>query len=228
MGCKTKAHGTWTSFTVLLVCCFSEGCPHPLCQSGQTHSEMTWFPGGPSVKWIPLPVPDPKRPWGSLNCDSCTGFCSGHFLYPEDALKSNDPCMSQPPSHLLKDFLSNNPEPTEEMIKNIAKETLLPVEEVKMWLDHLRTIDNNPKRGAAKAAETRRCKRAQEKESSQLNADTDPDHDTQYHCGICSAMYEEETAKIGLGVNNVIHGSIQHVWEWTLQTQKNTSVMLAL
>ena len=44
--------GLPSQYLFLLVCCFSEGCPHPLCQSGQTHSEMTWFPGGPSVKWL--------------------------------------------------------------------------------------------------------------------------------------------------------------------------------
>ena len=48
-------------------------CPHPLCQTGKPPCEMTWFPGGPSVKTIPMPVPDPSRPWGNPNCASCHG-----------------------------------------------------------------------------------------------------------------------------------------------------------
>ena len=66
--------------------------------------------------------------------------------------------MSKPPSCLLKEFLSSNPEPTE-MVKEIAKGTLLPVSEVEISLSHLRTTDTNRKPGAAKAAETRRQKR---------------------------------------------------------------------
>ena len=92
---------------------------------------------------MPLPVPDLKHPWGSLNCDSCPGFCAGHFLTPEEALKSNDPCMSLPPSYILKEFLSTNPQPTEEMMEDVARRTLLPVSEVEIWLNHLRTIKNN-------------------------------------------------------------------------------------
>lgn len=60
---------------------------------------------------MPLPVPDLKRPLGGggLDCDYCLGFCTGHFLIPEEALESNDPCMSMAPSRILKDFLSTNP-----------------------------------------------------------------------------------------------------------------------
>ena len=71
-------------------------------------------------------MPDLKRPWGSVDCESCPGFCAGHFLTPEEALKSNYSCMSLPPSRILKDFLSTNPQPSEEMI-DVARRALLPV-----------------------------------------------------------------------------------------------------
>ena len=51
-------------YLFISVCCFSKDCPHPRCQNGQSSSEITWFPGGPSITWVPLPVPDLKRPWG--------------------------------------------------------------------------------------------------------------------------------------------------------------------
>ena len=159
--------GLPAQYIFLLVCCFVEGCPHPLCQNQQP-TQMSWFPGGPSVRWIPTPVPDAKRPWGNTCCNSCSGFCSGHFLCPEDALKSSYPPMTQPPSHLLKEFFLSHPEPTEELFTSIARKTLLPIDEVKMWLNHLKTVEINRRRGAAKAAETRRRKRQQQQAQEQV------------------------------------------------------------
>ena len=72
---------------------------------------------------------------------------------------------------------------------------LLPVNEVEIWLSHLRTIDNNRKRGAAKAAETRRQKR----ELVMSKRDTVPQQVTTeetYCCGVCHGVYEEETDEV--------------------------------
>ena len=82
-------------YLYVLKCCLAEDCPHPLCKSSQPVKDLNWFPGGPSIDWIPIPIPDLKRPWGCSKCDSCTGFCSGHFLSPEEAVTSSDPPMSQ-------------------------------------------------------------------------------------------------------------------------------------
>ena len=43
---------------------------------------LVWYTGGLSVQFLPLPVPDPKQPWGSKEC----GFCMGHFLRLEKVL----------------------------------------------------------------------------------------------------------------------------------------------
>ena len=45
---------------------------------------FTWFPGGPPLTYIPLPVSDPERPWaGGKDSADCTEFCAGHYLTPE-------------------------------------------------------------------------------------------------------------------------------------------------
>ena len=43
-------------------------------------------------------------------------------------------------------------------LEGMAKQTLLPIPEVGMWLDHLKTVDENMKCGTAKVAATRRRK----------------------------------------------------------------------
>ena len=154
---RHEVPGLPPQYVYLLVCCFQHNCPHSLCQAGKNGIASEWFPGGPQVNQIPLPIPDPDQPWGSKSCDKCSGFCCGHFLHPEAALKSQLTPIAQPPSTILKDFhLSlSGKDPSEVVLKEIAKKTLLSVSEVRMWLDHLKTVDSNRKRGAAKAAATR-------------------------------------------------------------------------
>lgn len=82
-------------------------------------------------------------------------------MKPEEVLKSGATPMKQPPSSILREFYQklNGKEPSEAMLESVAKRTLLPTNEVCMWLDHLKIVDTNRKRGASKAAETRRHKR---------------------------------------------------------------------
>ena len=65
-----------------------------------------------------------------------------------------------------------------------SRQVLLPCAEVKMWLDHLSTVQQNRKRGAAKAAETRKRKAQQTGLLSEAQND---------RCGVCREEYEEET-----------------------------------
>ena len=37
----------------------------------------------PLISHLPLPIPDPARPWGSANCNECKGTCARHFLPPQ-------------------------------------------------------------------------------------------------------------------------------------------------
>lgn len=112
-------------------------------------------------------------------------MCAGHFLEPKEALQVNamsTMAQAQPPSTILKEFFQklHSKEPSQDQIQSIAEKTLLSVSEFLMWLEHLKTVDVNRKRGAVKAAETRRKKR----ESQQVQ-------EMVYYCGICAAAYGE-------------------------------------
>lgn len=165
-----------------LVCCFKSSCPHPLCKRGPVSPTLPrWFCDCPDVSYLPIPVPDPARPWGSPDCPNCDGLCYGHFLSPDAAATSlSMPRMQNPPSVTIREaFKKLTGPPTEQEVENLAKDTLLSPKEVRMWLDHLQTIRDNRRRGARKAAETRK-----KKSSSSYDV---------YYCGVCHEQYVEYT-----------------------------------
>ena len=96
-----------TQYIFFLVCCLKPDCYHPICKSQNLTNYPTWFSGGPLVSYIPLPIPDPSRPWGRTNCDECKGMCYGHVLKPSEALKSTLTPMASPPSTAIKEALRN-------------------------------------------------------------------------------------------------------------------------
>ena len=130
-----------------LIPCFESDCCHPVCNRsvGASAEDFCWYEGGPPITYLPFPVPDSQRPWGSPNCPSCKGFCSGHYLQP-----SHDtviPCTSlEPPSTVIYNAYKSQSIDDEEL----ARKTCLPTEEVKIWLEHLHTVSENRKRGAKK------------------------------------------------------------------------------
>ena len=173
-------------YAFVLICCLNTQCSHPICKKGDLSELPKWYDGGPSISTFPLPIPDPQRCWGSSNCTDCSGPCTGHFLKPMDALSSSLSPMV-PPSVILKeafDALEKYP-PEESLYLQLAQRTLLKVEEVKIWLEHLNTIKQNRKRGAAKAAETRKRK-AREKQKATKQG-------SEYYCGACHEPYLEFT-----------------------------------
>ena len=110
--------------------------------------------------------------WGGT-CSMYKDFCSGHYCKPcftdvtdKGALEQ----VSNPPSIVLKQFFAEleGISLPEEMIEAVAKRVMLPTDEVKFWLEHLGTVAQNRKRGAAKAAETRRCKQQTSSNTSSL------------------------------------------------------------
>ena len=83
-----------------------------------------------------------------------------HFLKPEEEVKSEATPMKQSPSSVLKVSYQalNQKDPSESMLENVAKETLLPIDEVCMWLDHLKTTDTNRSGNqTAQAGDTADC-----------------------------------------------------------------------
>ena len=70
-------HELPNQYIFLLLCCFRPDCAHPLCRKGQMGTLSTRYEGGPPITHLPLPVPDPDRPWGNSSCATCDGFCAG-------------------------------------------------------------------------------------------------------------------------------------------------------
>lgn len=56
------------SYVFFLLCYYHDGWPHPRCQAGPPQNTLTWYPGGPPLYQLPLPVPDPER---RSTCSSC-------------------------------------------------------------------------------------------------------------------------------------------------------------
>ena len=153
--------GLPSQYIFMLICCFEPTCPHPMCQAGRPEVPYTWYPGGPLVTHLPLPVPDPERPWGLALCQSCKGFCSGHYKAPTYVnVTDQEEMMSvaQPPSSVLKQLVSTDM--SDAVLKSAAERVLLSPEETQIWIDHLKTVTENHRRGAEKAAATRRAKKA--------------------------------------------------------------------
>ena len=79
-----------------------------------------------------------------------------------------------PPSTVLKQTFSNvgDGEVSDELVSSTARKVLLSTEDVKLWLEHLAEVVRNRKRGAAKAAETRRRKKKADKSTNQATSTT--------------------------------------------------------
>ena len=60
-------------YVFFLYCCYEPDCPHPRCQAGGPTNVPTWYEGGPPLSYIPVPIQNPKSPWGSEECPSCEG-----------------------------------------------------------------------------------------------------------------------------------------------------------
>lgn len=69
-------------------------------------------------------------------------------------------------------------------IQDVARKVLLSPSEVTMWFEHLQQISENRKRGAAKAAQTRKKRKANQKLQ------------TEYSCGVCHGPYLDFTEEI--------------------------------
>lgn len=169
--------GLPSNYMFFLKCCYSPGCKHPICSTSNVKIS-NWYKGGPPLSYLPFPIPDPNKPVGH-KCSSCGDTCHGHYLSPKEALYSELSPMIFPPSYYLKnkyDLLQGNM--SEADVLDISREVLLPPEEVKMWFDHLETVKDNRKRGAEKAAATRK---------RQKNGDP---LIPLYYCGVCGDLFE--------------------------------------
>ena len=127
----------------------------------------------------------------------------------ETIAATSDP--AEPPSSIMKKFYTDlkGKEPSESELEDVARKCLLPIEDVSLWMDHLKTVQHNRKRGAAKAAESRKSKRHQSNCTSSLPSkqlsdnhpkDKQPEEEQEdYYCGTCEGLYGEGEEEYWIG-----------------------------
>lgn len=149
-----------------LSCCYQPGCIHPLCQEGAPSEEYRWYKNGPPLSFIPVPAPDHKRFYGWSECKGCKGRCSGHYYKVDELWKQvsqRKEIQLEPPSQvILNEYNCHHKVPEESKLLEIAEKVFLPRDETEMWFNHLKTVDDNRKKGLAKAAATRKAKKTQQ------------------------------------------------------------------
>ena len=101
-------------------------------------------------------------------------------------------------------------------MKSAAQSTLLTPEEARIWIEHL-CVNENRRRGAAKAAQTRKAKKKALDASSQSRSDD--------CCGVCKAQYCDETEETQLWIacdrcNVWYHCSCEEVVHSPVETEE--------
>jgi hypothetical protein len=105
-------------------------------------------------------------------------------LSDKDTPRADGNC--QPPSiSILSVFNKYKVVPPLEVIEDTAQKVLLSVDETKMWFEHLNQIAENRAKGAKKAAETRRKKKAQANNSTTNDLPGQSSESTENICLIC-------------------------------------------
>jgi hypothetical protein len=98
-------------------------------------------------------------------------------------LAKPDAVLSSPPSIVIEQAFKSG---LDVNLENLAREVLLPVNEVEMWIKHLAAVSENRKRGVAKAVATKKSKfNGRQRQEEKI-----------VRCGVCSVIYEEETEEV--------------------------------
>lgn len=157
--------GLPSQYVFQLLLCYEVDCIHPLCREGRPKEEETWFPGGPSLSYLPIPIPDVK----SQNCEKCGQECRGHYLQPDEHIEhvhqnGYGDCQFKPPKSVIeeatKEKAKENATFTNEELLAMADNCCLPVTDVHMWVEHVNDIVSRRK---ARAAERSRKQATQRK-----------------------------------------------------------------
>jgi len=155
-------------YVFVLLPCYKKECIHAICKNGKPEDEEFWNANKKDLPLskLPFPIADKSRPWGWKDCKNCRGFCAGHYLSPEKCIehvKRNGvkECLP-PPSFVLKEAFQKAEKDKKDIndeITDLAKKTLLAVEDVKIWIKHLIDVKERKKEGAKKASMTRAKKK---------------------------------------------------------------------
>ena len=100
-----QVKGLPEQYVFFLYACYKPDCIHPVCKKGVPPTDPKWYDGGPSLRCLPMPIKDPKRPWGG-QCKDCES-CAGHYMSVEDSIayvaaNGTRDCVMEPPSVVLK------------------------------------------------------------------------------------------------------------------------------
>ena len=183
-----------TRYVYHLVCCYQPDCPHPLCKAGEPDNSILWYKDGPPITFIPLPVKDKNRPYNASNCSTCQEECAGHFMQPQQIVENfmnglQQQVDVQPPSEILKSEFKKEGAKLleEESCRRIASNVLLKPSEVKMWLQHLKSVQDHRKEGAKRAVITRSRKTVEQKRQKQPRKVTTDKRKSKVSCWVSSA-----------------------------------------
>ena len=96
--------GLPSQYVFRLLLCYKVDCIHPLCREGRPKEEETWFPGGLSLSYLRIPIPDVKR----QNCEKCCQECRGHYLQPDEHIEhvrqnGYGDCQFKPPKSVIEE-----------------------------------------------------------------------------------------------------------------------------
>lgn len=164
---RDMVKGLPAHYVFQLIPCYQQDCIHPVCKRGKPIQEPVWYDGGPPLSYLPIPIVEPKRCRGQL-CDECKGFCTGHYLKPDDHMENvakfgTDKCVFTPPKDQVEETAKlkcqKKEEWTETEYNNMCKTVLLSTDDVRIWVEHVGLMSERRKVGAKKAAETRARKR---------------------------------------------------------------------
>ncbi len=139
----------------VLNCCGDETCPHPRCSGSEIIAR--WSPSGPAVKDV-MPVPEIDVRPSNSSCIRCGKKCDGHYKTDPSPLSS---VVAAPvPSLLIKEELEKNENLNDNDFSRIGRSCLVSPDVVKFYVEHLKTVKLNRKKGAVKAQKTRAAKKA--------------------------------------------------------------------
>ena len=122
---------------------------------------VKWSSDGVSLSLFPYPVIDEKRSATDTECKQCGNQYFGHYVTDlteyVKLFSEGKAIRSLPPSQIIKEFHINHKDVSlsDAEIDKLARKCLLSPDDVKLWLGHLKEVDQNRKQGVEKAKITR-------------------------------------------------------------------------
>ena len=160
--------GLPSNYIFMILPCYEVDCPHPVCAKGKLVEEPMWYPGGPPLSLLPLPIPDPERLLGSNVCTKCPGFCNSHYLEHEEHIKwvtenGSDSCQRVPPRVVIEEYVKSKESMGQDDIENLAKICFLSLEDAEgcakhhMGICQIRKVQQKRQRTTTRNQDDKNC-----------------------------------------------------------------------